>query len=135
MMDGKSAVNIIKRKFQETSDPVLIPLLRDGFFTAKLKDGGIAVDNLSTQPFLTWNVFIETINLLNRKGGRAVRGNAMDYRLGDTGLPLDSIEGHIAHVVYGKQIGDIIFRRISPIAAILIWAGVCESAPGELILR
>ena len=135
MMDGKTAVNIIKGKFKETSDPVLIPLMKDGFFTAKLKNDWIEVDNLSTQPFLPWNVFIETINLLNRKGGRAVRGNAMDYRLGDTGLPLDSIEGHIAHVVYGKQIGDSVFRRISPIAAILIWAGICESAPGELILR
>jgi hypothetical protein len=59
----------------------------------------------------------------------------MNSRLGDEGLPLDSIEGHIAHVVYGKQIGDSVFRRISPIAAILVWAGICEDEPGELIIR
>jgi hypothetical protein len=134
-MDGKTAINIIKRKFRETNEPVLIPLLREGFFTARLIEAGIEVDNLSNYPLLPWDVFIETINLLNRKGGRAQRGDAMLSRLGDAGLSLDSIEGHIASVVYGKQIGDSVFRRISPVAAILIWAGICESAPGELVLR
>jgi hypothetical protein len=47
---------------------------------------------------------------------------------------LDSIEGHIARVVYGKKIGDSVFRRISAIAGILVWAEVCEHAPGELVL-
>ena len=58
----------------------------------------------------------------------------MDYRLGDPGLPLDCVEGHIAHVIYGKRRGDSVFRRITPIACILIWAGVCEHARGELVL-
>ncbi len=132
-MDGITAVGIIKGKFRETSNPILIPLLKEGFFTARLVDAGIEVDNLSAQPFLPWDVFIETINLLNRKGGRAERGDAVQSRLGDAGLRLDTIEGHIAFVVYGKQVGDSIFRRISPIAAILIWAGICEAEPGELI--
>jgi hypothetical protein len=58
----------------------------------------------------------------------------MNYKLGDDGLPMDSIEGHIAHVVYGKNPGDIIFRRIIPIACILVWAGICENGVGKLIL-
>ena len=48
---------------------------------------------------------------------------------------MDSVEGHIAHVVYGKQLGDRVLRRIAPVSGILIWAGICESAPGELVLR
>ena len=87
-MDGNTAVEIIKRKFKTTSDPVLIPLLREGLFTARLIDAGIEVDNLSNYPLLPWDVFIETINLLNRKGGRALRGDAMLSRLGDAGLRL-----------------------------------------------
>ena len=63
-----------------------------------------------------------------------MRGNAMNARVGDEDLSLHSIEGHIAHVVYGKQIGVTVFRRITPIAGILVWAGVCEAKPGELIL-
>src|SRR6266540_4525312 len=122
MIDGKTAVEIIQRKFQDIGSPVRIPLQKRGMFTAKLVEGGLEVDNFSTQPFLPWEVFEETINLLAQKGGRAERGDAMRPRLGDEGLPLDSIEGHIAQVVYGKQVGESVFRRISPISAILVWA-------------
>ena len=58
----------------------------------------------------------------------------MNYKLGETGLATDTIEGHIAHVVYDKSDGDSVFRRITPIACILIWAGVCRAEPGELVL-
>jgi hypothetical protein len=59
----------------------------------------------------------------------------MNSRLGEASLSMDSIERHIVYGMYGKQIGESVFRRISPVAAILVWAGICESAPGELILR
>jgi hypothetical protein len=59
----------------------------------------------------------------------------MNFKLGEHGLPIDSIEGHIAFVVYRKRNGDSVFRRIAPIAAILAWAGICNVSPGELILR
>jgi len=58
----------------------------------------------------------------------------MNSRLGDEGSPLDSIEGQIASVVYGKKVGDSVFRRITPIACLLEWAGSCKSEPGKLIL-
>jgi hypothetical protein len=134
-MDGKTAVDIIKAKFLDADLPIDIPLQKSGQFTFRLVEGGLEVDNLSTQPFLPWKVFEETVNLLARNGGKAERGDAMKSKLGDEGLPLDSIEGHIAHVVYGKQEGDSIFRRISPISAILVWSEICDAAPGELILR
>jgi hypothetical protein len=63
-----------------------------------------------------------------------MRSDAMQSRLGAPGLPLDSIEGHVAHVVYGRQLGDTVFSHITPIACVLIWAGVCRSEPGELAL-
>ena len=50
------------------------------------------------------------------------------------GLSLDSVEGHIAYTIYKKKHGDSIFRRITPIACILIWTGICCHKPGELIL-
>ncbi len=128
----------IKRRFAETGSPAQIPLLRGGrTFTAELTDEGIAVSNLGNQPFLPWAVFEETISLLIRQGGTADRGDAQGrgVRLGSEGLPIDSVEGHVAHVVYGKQLGETVFRRITPIACILIWAGICEPIPGQLRLR
>lgn len=58
----------------------------------------------------------------------------MNYKLGETGLPIDSVEGRIAFKVYGKQLGQSVFRRITPIACILIWAGLCVNQSGKLIL-
>ena len=134
-MDGKLAVEIIKQKFETTGQKVRMPMQRGRSFTAKMSDEGILVDNLGAQPLLPWMVFEEAINLLIQNDGRAEKGNAMGSKLGDENLPLESIEGHIAHVVFDKQTGVSITRRISPISAILVWAGLCNVSPGELILR
>jgi hypothetical protein len=134
-MNIMKAVKSIKRRFVENDGEVEIPLLRGGHFTAILTDEGIQVDNLGNQPQLPWGVFQEAVCVLIRNGGRAERGDAMKSRLGEAGLSFNSIEGHIAQVVYGKRQGDAVFRRIAPIACILVWAGVCEAMPGELVLR
>ena len=134
-MDGKSGVEVIKQKFGGVNQQYKIRMQKGHSFTATMSDEGIVVDNLGPQPLLPWIVFEEAIELLIRKGGRAEKGDAMACTLGDSGLALDSIEGHIAYKVYGKKPGVMIFRRISPISAILIWAGLCKNAPGELVLR
>lgn len=59
----------------------------------------------------------------------------MNFKLGDERLPLDSIEGYITCCLYNKKIGDSVFRRVTPIAGILIWAGICENEPGYLVLN
>ncbi len=133
-MNGKLAVEVIKQKFERTGHQVIIPLQKGHSFKAVMTDEGIMVDNLGNQPLLPWIVFEDVIDLLVRVGGRAENGNAMTCKLGDEGLPLDSIEGHVAHEIYGKEVGVSITRRISPISAVLVWAKLCDAAPGELIL-
>ena len=130
----KNVVSLIKQKFLSEGGQASIPFQRAGHFKAKLVDGGIEVSNLGNQPFLPWSVFQEAVCVLIRNGGTAKRGNAMNAKLGDEGLPLDSVEGHIALVVYGNKIGDSVFRRITPIACILEWASICKFEPGKLIL-
>jgi hypothetical protein len=134
-MDEKIALDAIQRKFQETRKIVKIKLVKGGYFQADMTENVVRVNNLGSQPFLPWSVFEETVRLLIRNGGRAERGSALGGRLGDRELPLDSVEGHIAHTVYGKQVGETVFRRVVAVAAILIWAGICEAAPGELVLK
>jgi len=138
-MDVISTVEAIKRKFAESGNPAKVPLLKGKkgktAFSATLGDNGIWVDNLGNQPFLPWAAFQEAVCILIRKGGRAKRGKARSAKLGDPDLPMDSVEGHVAHVVYAKRTGDSIFQRITPIACILIWAGACEAAPNEIVLR
>lgn len=133
-MRDQDIIGMIKSRFVEAGNPARIPLLRgDGSFKAEVSTEGIYVDNLGNQPLLPWNVFIETISILKANGDRARRGNAYS-KLGEKDLPLNSIEGHIAHIVYKNKIGDSVFRRITPIACILIWAKICRHKPGELLL-
>lgn len=129
------AVQAIRQKLEQAGGRARIPKITSGSFMAILEKEGIRVDNLGSQPMLPWAVFNEAVRLLIRNGGRAPRGDALAGRLGDRKLPLDSVEGHVAHSVYGKRTGDSTTRRITPIACILIWAGICEHAPGELILK
>jgi hypothetical protein len=95
-MDGNEAVSRIKHKFQQTGSPASILMLRRGSFNAELTPNGVMVDNLGAQPFLPWIVFQEAVCVMIRNYGRVARGNAINARLGDPQLPLDSIEGHIA---------------------------------------
>jgi hypothetical protein len=134
VMDGIKVVEAIKSRFQDTGSPANIPMQTQGSFKAKLTNEGVLVDNLGGPPFLPWIVFQEAICVLIRNDGRAALGDATYARLGSAELSLDSIEGHIAQVVYGKKVGDPVFGRIAPIADILIWAGVCGMAQNELIL-
>jgi len=133
-MDSNEAVTAIRSKFSVTGSPAKVPYIRgSGSFSAELTANGIMVDNLGNQPFLPWAVFQEAICVLIRNGGRAEIDNAMNYKLGELGLLIDSTEGHIACVVYGKRERDSAFRRITPIACILIWVGICRDGLGDLI--
>lgn len=120
-MKDEDIINLLRQKLEKADNRANIKLLKGGrSFKATISDSGILVDNLAKEPLLPWVVFIETVNLLKQKGGIAVKGNAMNYRLGEGDLPIDSIEGHVASVVYNKKIGDSVFRRITPIACILV---------------
>lgn len=103
----------------------------------KMIEDGIEVDCLSEsghKNFLPWGVFYCVSELLLENGGSAKRGAAQSGTLGDE-IPLDCVEGRVAQRVYGKQVGDTIFMRISPIANIMIAAGICEDQRGDLVLR
>ena len=128
-------VQAIRHKFAEIGNPTNVPNLKGDTFKATLTEGGIEVDNLGSQPFLPWAAFQAAVSILAKNGGRARRGHAMGSKLGEPDLLINSVEGYVAQVVYGKRVGDSVFRRITPIASILIWAGICEHAPNELVLR
>ncbi|MGL5868424.1 hypothetical protein [Clostridium chrysemydis] len=127
---------IITKKLIEEKGEVKIKLLRGKkYFVVKLVKNGVEVSNLGKKTFLEWKVFKKTIELLEIKGGIAEKGDAMNSKLGEEGLLIDSIEGYIAKEVYNKNMGDSVFRRITPIVNILIWVGVCENSNGYLKLK
>lgn len=76
--------------------------------------------------------FWQAVHVIIKNGGSAPRGDAKGAKLGEKGLPLNSVEGSVANVIYGKHCGDSVFQRISPIAHILIGSGVCADKRGDL---
>ena len=130
------ATNIIKEKLLQKNGVVEIGLLKGNrSFIVRLTDGGVMVNNLANAPYLSWEVFEKAVELLEQEGGEALKGNAMGCKLGDRGLPFNSIEGYIAKEIYGKKAGDSVFRRISPIVNILVWSELCENGVGKLMLK
>jgi hypothetical protein len=138
-MTNLPIASIIEKKIREEAGKdgsVSVPLKKgEGRIIVKLGKDGLMVSNLANQPFLPWTVFEETMALIQKGNGKAVKGDAMNGKLGDSKLPIDSIEGLLAYKIYNKKLGDSVFRRITPIGCILEWAGVCDNERGELILR
>lgn len=132
-----SAILKIKKFFAERDSKFETKNQRGTLVTYKMRSDGIEVTNLgetNNNNFLPWGVFFTSVELLLEQGGTASRGNVMGTRLGDDALPLNSIDGRIAERIYGKQLGDTVLRRSSPVATILIASQVCVDKRGDLTL-
>lgn len=135
MIKNPDCLQRLKDKFAQNEIEYKIPLMKaDRCFIAKMKPEGIWVSNLDTSPMLNWAVFDCAISLGKEKGiGERIRkGNAMQGRLGDRLLPLDSIEGAIAHQVFEQPSGASVFRKISAIGGVLSWAGIFTNGRGYM---
>jgi len=111
-----------------------LPKQRGGHFNAELTPSGIKVDCLGSAPLLEWGAFDAVQNLLLKSAtNSAIRGSAMNSKLGDSKLPIDSVEGCIA-VYYKTKLGQSTLRRVSPVANILVWAGLCKHTRGALTM-
>jgi hypothetical protein len=134
-------LNVLKERLLEVRDGgVAIDVHGGGNFRATpVMCGetliGVNVDCLPNEPFLPMDVFVATLSLLYLSPNhQAAKGSARAARLGDPGMELDTIEGHVAHLVFGTPHGKYALQRITPISRILEWAGVCVNGPGYLQL-
>ncbi len=129
-------IDLIKSLFHRNEKKFVYENQKGNSVNCKLIEDGIEVDCLSDsghKNFLPWAVFRQAIHIMLKQDGRAERGSAV-HKLGSTELPLNSIEGYVAATVYGKTEGDSVFRRISPIAHILISSGICIDQRGDMQL-
>lgn len=125
----------IVQRLQQHGGVAQVQNQRGGSFTATLhlKHGYVHVDCLGSSPNIPLAAFDAIERLLEEKQGRALRGSAMRYQLGTDGLPLDSVEGRVAHITFNRQLGTNVLQRITPMACLLVWAGVCVHGRGVLI--
>ncbi len=85
---------------------------------------------------LIWEAFDAAVEVVVNNGGKAAKGNARSgAKLGSNELPLNSVEGFIAHKVHGVQEGETAFGPGFVISAVLDWAGICRNERGFLSIN
>ncbi|WP_336990067.1 DUF2089 family protein [Bacillus infantis] len=131
-------VRRIKGKLNKNSGRASIPLYRGdlcdiGFDSS---GNGLFSSKIPVPNHLTWKVLDAAVEVVIKNGGKAMKGMARSgAKLGSSELPIDSVEGYIAHKVHGIQIGETAFGPGFVIAAILDWAGICRNERGYVTLN
>jgi len=135
--DETDTIKKIKEKLNTLGGIATLPLAKGDSFQIYYEDfgNGVYASNLPHNRILTWKAFNCVIELLIYNNGKAIKGNAMKGKLGSSALPLDSVEGYVAHYAYGAKRGDSCLRTISSLASILEWAGICDNGYGFLQLK
>ena len=135
--DETNAVKKIKEKLNASGGIATIPLSKGDSFQIYYEDfgNGVYATNLPHSRILTWKAFNCAIEVLTKNNGKSIKGNAMKGKLGSSALPLNSVEGYVAHYAYGAKRGDSCLRTISSLASILEWADICNNGYGFLQLK
>lgn len=130
-------VKVIKERLNSLGGKATVNLYKGGTFEIWYSDteNGVACNKIPLTGQLTWEVLVAAYELVIAKEGRVEKGNARAGKLGSARLPLDSLEGHIAHTVHGVQPGQSAFGPGFVICAILDWAGVCKNERGYLAIN
>ncbi|RFU70028.1 DUF2089 domain-containing protein [Bacillus sp. V59.32b] len=136
--DDSLVVKKIKEKLNANGGRTLIPLysgdLCDIGFDPNGK--GLVSPKIPVPNHLIWEVFDAAVEVVYQNGGKAMKGKARSgAKLGSDDLPLNSVEGYIAHKVHGAQFGETAFGPGFVIAAILDWAGICRNERGYLTIN
>jgi len=118
----------------ESHNEIEISKVQGNQFSAILHSNYIEIPEL-TDCKLLMAVFQDAYYLLQQNGSEGVRyGKAIGARLGDEGLEVSTLDGHISYHVYGTKIGKAVLQRSYYVGAILVAAGVCEWISGGIRL-
>ncbi|MFL0507233.1 DUF2089 family protein [Ureibacillus sp. 179-F W5.1 NHS] len=125
----------IKEKLNACGGRTTIQLLQgdncDIWFDANGK--GLVSPKIPPANQLIWEAFDAAVEVVVNNGGKAAKGNARSgAKLGSNELPLNSVEGYIAHKVHSVQKGESAFGPGFVISAVLDWAGICRNERGFL---
>lgn len=128
-------VKTIKEKLNANNGRATIRLYQgdscDIGFDEKCK--GLASPKIPPANQLLWEAFDAAVEVVINNGGKAVKGKARSgAKLGSDDLPLNSVEGYIAHKVHGVQEGETAFGPGFVICAVLDWVDICKNERGYL---
>lgn len=131
-------VRKIKEKLNKSGGRASVPLYNGDLCEISFDSNGkgLVSPKIPVPNQLSWEVFEAAVEVVFRNGGKVIKGKARSgAKLGSEDLPLDSLEGYIAHKVHGVEVGKAAFGPGFVVAAILDWAGVCNNERGFLSIK
>ncbi len=143
---SKQLIKFLEEKSNKGQNTITIPLKKkrkkfDSFeihpIYKNFKICGINVERrvMPADTVFPIEIFTLVLNSLSKaKDFTLPNGKAQGNRMGDEGLSSSTIEYIVAKVIYKKNDGDTIDRRISVISNILIAADLCQLKPKALKL-
>lgn len=131
-------VRTIKEKMNANNGKATIRLYQGDSCNIWFDENGKGLVSSKIPPAnqLIWETFDAAVEVALNNGGKAVKGKARSgAKLGSNDLPLDSVEGYIAHKVHGVQEGETAFGPGFVICAVLDWSGICKNERGYLMIN
>jgi len=136
--DDSKVIKTIKEKLNANNGRATIRLYQGDGCDIWFDENGKGLISHKIPPAnqLIWEAFDAAVEVVVKNGGKAPKGKARSgAKLGSDDLPLDSVEGYIAHKVHGVKEGETAFGPGFVICAVLDWAGICNNERGYLTLN
>ncbi len=137
MVDTKSskASDIIKTKLKENNGKAVVTTLEGKTYEiVALADGEtFFCEALPIAPY-SYKVFDDIVELLINQGGKAQKGNARNYKVGEEKCDENTVVGAIGINYFKKSYGDSTFDPVFIMAAVLEWANIAHNLRGYIEL-
>lgn len=137
LVDVKSskASDIIKTKLKESNGKAVVTTLEGKIYEiVALADGEtFFCEALPIAPY-SYKVFDVITELLINQGGKAEKGNARNYKVGEEKCNERTVVGAIGIYYFKKAYGESTFDPVFIMAAVLEWAGIANNLRGYIEL-
>lgn len=135
-LGSNKASDIIKQKLIANNGRVVVYTAQKLPCQIEASPDGVSFlsDKLPFKPPLRYDVFDVIVDLLISQGGRAPKGDARKYKLGDPKCDATTVIGAIGYNYYGKRTGESTHDPVFVLAAVLEWANIVHNERGELVL-
>ena len=92
-------------------------------------------DKLPSNVNFSFDIFDLIVSTLKTNGGKMLKGNGRNSKLGKGKCTYDTLVGVIGRDYFGKQTGESVLDPLFVLAAVLEWAGICNNERGYLSLK
>lgn len=130
---------IIKNKIIQCGGNVNVTSINGKVYNIRSHSDGksFLCEQLPITPPFEYRVFDVITDLLNKNGGKAVKGcgRAKGVRLGDKNCDNATVVGVIAKNYSGKKDGESIYDPVFVLVSVIEWAGIIVNKRGYIELK